>query len=300
MNAMVSSVRWLGQAGPAQDLAAWEAYLKALRANIIDSWSRAVSAYTGLKNARADLDLPFMIAQGAPEAGAPGMSSAASWAPDLEQNAMDLMAMVQLIVNAIDDVLSNKRKLVWDQTIGALTIEALPGDIRLVIQNGVPVLVNQSGAQVHPVSDKGIGAVGIPPLVWLATATTSVLALPAYFIVQKAVNNMTDVAEQKTIQTISEKSYDCVKSGKCTPEQAANLNKSLYDGASGLRESKAKEAAAKAKPTTDITKAITTVALVGLGLAVIYAVVRLVPAPSARAAPRTPRSRRLGPAYALN
>lgn len=286
MSTMLSGIRWLGQA-ETPELAAWATYLKALRANIVDSWARAVSAYNGLKKARADLGLDFMLLPGG-ESAAPAMSSASAWAPDLEQQASNLMSMVQLIVNAIDDVLANKRKLMWDQNAGEFLIEALPTDVlRLEIQNGVPVLVDAKSPVGSPginVSvDKGIATVGVPPIVWFATATTSVLALPAYFLVEKAVDNMTNVAEQKTMRTIAEKSYDCVKNKNCTPEEAAKINTSIYSGASGVHESKAKEAAAKAKPTTDITKAITTVALVGLGIAVIYAVVRLAPAPRTRA-----------------
>lgn len=283
MNIVQTTVRWLGQP-TTPDLAAWETYLRALRQNLLDSWGRAVNAYNGLKKVREDLGLPFMVQQGAPESAAPGMSSASAWSPDLEQQAADLMGMVQLISTVLGEVIAGKRTIEWDQAAGEFRVELLPTDlIRLDVQNGVPVLVDaKTGAPVHPVPDKGIGTVGVPAVVWFATATASVLALPAYWVVEKAVDSMTNVAEQKTIRTIAEKSYECVTSGKCTPEEAAKINQSVYDGAKGVRESQAKVEAAKGKPTTDITKAITTLALVGLGIALIYAVVRLAPAPRGR------------------
>jgi hypothetical protein len=282
VNVINNAVRWLGQ-GDATDLAAWTTYLQALRANLIASWSRAVSAYNGLKKTREQLGLPFMVTAGAPESAAPGMSSDAAWAPDLEQNAADLMSMVQVIVSAIDDVLANKRQLEWDDTAKQFFIQGLPEDVlRIEVKNGVPVLVDKTGKEVHPVPEKGVGTVGIPAIVWFATATFSVLALPAYFVVEKAVDSMTNVAEQKTMRTIADKSYECVQSGKCTPEEAAKINSSIYSGASGVHEAKAKEEAEKSKSTTDITKTITTLALVGLGIAVIYAIVRFIPAPAPR------------------
>lgn len=282
MNIVQTTVRWLGQ--PSADLRAWETYLQALKADLRDSWARAVNAYNGLKKTRETLGLPFMVQQGAPESAAPGMSSAAAWAPDLEQNATDLMAMVQFIDNVLSDVIAGKRTLDWNQTAGEFQAEALPTDIlRLAIQNGVPVLLDKSGNVVHPVPDKGIGMVGLPAILW-AVVGAPPIALPfaAYWLVKNGVDNLSSVSEQKTIRTIAEKSYECVQSKACTPEEAAKINTSLYSGAAGVHTEKAKEEAAKGKPTTDITKAITTIALVGLGIAIVYAIIRLSPAPRGR------------------
>jgi len=273
MNHQVATraVQWLGQATPAEDSKAWETYLVSLRASILDSWRRATSAYNGLRNAREQLGLPFMVPAGSGESVAPGLSSASAWDQGLEQQAGNLMAMVQLITNSIDDVVANKRKLEWDQARREFFVELLPTDLlRIDMQGNVPVLVNaKTGAPENVVPNNGIASLGIPPIVWFATATTSVFALPVYFVVQKAVDNMRDVAEQKTIRTIGEKSYECVQSGKCTPDEAAKLNQSLYSGAAGIHESKAKEESAKAKPTQAVSAAVIVAAIAAVGLAAI-------------------------------
>jgi hypothetical protein len=276
---------WLGQ--PA-DEKAWEAYLTALRDNIQAKWTGAVAAYKGLKSVRESLGLPFIVDGGGPEAGAPaGMSSASAWSTDLDQNAVDIMAMVKIITDALNDVIAGKRKLAWNTDKGQFEIEGLPSDIvRLALNNDVPVIVTPTGEQTHVQ-----GQVGVPALVWATTLGVTVLALPAYWAVEKAVNTITDVAEQKTMKTIAEKSYECVASGKCTPDQAAKLNQSIYTGATALRAQKVEQVKAGNQPTTDITKTIMTVAWVALGIGVLYAVVRLIPPASARSSsPRQTRA----------
>lgn len=265
----------LRRLGDAQSDKAWEAYLLALRDNLKSSWSRAVSAYNGLKAARTTLGLPFIVDGAVGEgAGAPGMTSASAWTSDLEQQAVDLMAMVTLVNTALEDAAAGKRKLNYIADKGEFQIEALPSDLlRLEIHQNGPVLVDAATGGNAKVS----GQVGAPAIVWFATATVSVLALPAYFIVERAVSTLTDVAEQKTMKTTVEKSYECVQSGKCTPEQAAKINQSVYQGAAAVKQEKTKQIEASNKPTTDWTSAIETVALVALGIAALYAIIRLVP-----------------------
>lgn len=263
---------WL--AGPSDpDLAAWEAYLKALRDQLQGDWARAKTAYLALKKVREGLGLPFIDDSIVAETGShpPG-----AWTSNEQTQVEDLQAMTTLIVKAFDDVIAGKRKLQWDQKGGFFTIEALPDDLlRLELSaNGVPVLVDTKTGQATHVP----GSVGIPNFVWVATAATSVLALPAYFVVDAAVNTLTDVAEQRTLQVIANRQFDCVQSGKCTPAEAAALTKAVFDGASGVREAKAKQAAAEGKPTSDLADTAKTLGWVALGLGVLYAVVRLIPA----------------------
>lgn len=262
---------WL--AGPSDpDLAAWEAYLKALRDQLQSNWTRAKTAYLALKKVREGLGLPFIDDSGMGEVG--GSSSA--WTSDLQIQTEDLQALVTLIVAALDDVINGKRKMLWDQKNSFFVVEALPSDLlRLELTpNGVPVLVDVKTGKPTHVS----GTIGIPNFVYVATVTTSVLALPVYFVVDAAVNTLTDVAEQRTMQVIANRQFDCVQSGKCTPDQAAALTKAVFSGAAGVREAKAKEAAEKGKPTSDLADAAKTLGWVALGLGVLYAVVRLIPA----------------------
>jgi len=196
------------------------------------------------------------------------------------------MAMVTLITGALDDAIAGKRKVNWDPVTGQFQIERLSTDLlRLELKGDAPILIdNASGNEQHVQ-----GQVSAPALVWAATLVGSVLALPAYWVVKRVVDGMADVAEQKTMNTIAEKSYECVKAGNCTPEQAAKLNQSIYSGAAGVRAQKVEQIKAENQPTTDVTKTITTVAYVALGLGVLYALIRLVPPASAR----TPPSRQL-------
>ncbi len=287
----MNKLNWLGQTDVI-DAKAWESYLLAMRDNMTSSWSRAVAAYNGLKNARQALGLPFIVEAGGPEAAAPGMSSAAIWTPDLDQQAVDIMAMKTVIVNAIDDVIAGKRRLNWNAAKSEWEIEGLPSDIlRLEVQANVPVLVDAKTGQKTSVQ----GTIGVPALVWAATLTTSVLALPVYYLVEAGINNLTDVSEQKTLRTITEKSYECVQSGKCTPDDAAKINQSITSGVTALRAQKVEQEKAKNQPTTDITKAITTVAWVGLGIAALFFAARLVPAFSSRRASSSRRELALAP-----
>jgi len=284
----MKKLRWLGQ--PA-DEKAWEAYLTALRDNLSASWTRAVAAYTGLKTVRQNLGLPFLVDGAGPEGGAaPGMSSASAWSSDLDQNAVDAMAMVKIITDALNDAIAGKRKVAWNTEKNQFEIEGLSSDVvRLALNGDVPIIVNPAGEQTHVQ-----GQVGVPAIVWATTLGVTVLALPAYWAVEKAVNNITDVAEQKTMRTIAEKSYECVTTGKCTPDQAAKLNQSIYTGAAAVRAQKVEQIKAGSQPTTDITNTIKTVALVALGLGVLYALVRLVPPAGARSSSRAlPPSRQL-------
>jgi hypothetical protein len=71
-----------------------------------------------------------------------------------------------------------------------------------------------------------------------------------------------------------EKQVELVRAG-ATPEQAKAATDAVLQGAAAL--TKAKGEAAASKPPDDLTSTLKTVAYVGLGIAVIYAAIRLIP-----------------------
>jgi hypothetical protein len=285
------SIYYLG-AEPAPDAAAFGDLFAALRDKMIATWARAEAAYTTLKRVREQLGLPF-IDDSSSEAGT--AASHGAWTTDRDTQAQDLHAMSVIIIGALDDAISGKRG-VFVNDGGDLAIAQLDTDLVVIGQDaqGVPLLVG-GPASANPGQPTHVSApigVGVPAIVWAATAVGSVLALPAYFIADAAMNGLTDVAEQKTVKTLVERSYDCVKSGKCTPEQAAAINASILAGAAGIRLAKAKETeAGKPVDWPAFLKAATW--LVGVGL-VGYALIKFLPAlPAPRAS-----STKLLPAYA--
>lgn len=274
-------------------------YLTALRGQAKASWSRAEAAYLTLKKVREQLGLPFIDdgSAGTPEGGSAANHGA--WTSDLDANAQDLHAMSVVIDNALADAVAGKRQVSYDDK-GNTVIAALPSDVVVIAQDsqGVPYLM-QGPAAANPGQPAGhaqapIG-VGVPGIVWAGVATVgfSVLALPAYFIWDAATNGLVDVAQQKTMKTMTEEGYKCINSGKCTPEQVANINKSISDGAADVNQSRANVEAAKNKPTEDFMKAITTLGYIALGVGILYVIVRYLPAPSAGGA-------KLLPAHASN
>ncbi len=276
---------WLTGPAGESDVAAWDAYLKALRDQLQFDWAHAKSAYLSLKKVRESLGLPFIDTTPKTETSGPDESA---WTPVLEAEAQDLQAMAVLITSALDDAISGKRKLSWDQVKGYFVIESLPSDVlRLEFDSkGVPRMVDaKTGSPTHVT-----GAIGVPNIVWAvaATATTSILALPAYFIADAAVNGMRVVAEQKTARVMGERAFDCVQSGKCTPAEAAAIAKAPYEGAAGVRAAAAKEKEAGAKETSDLMKAVTTMGWIALGLGVLYAAVRFIPPMGKSSAPMLP------------
>jgi hypothetical protein len=276
-------IYWLGADQNAPDPAAYGALFAALRDNMVATWGRAEAAYVTLKKVREQLGLPFIDdSAGTPEQGT--AASHGAWTTDLETQAEDLHAMSALIISALDDAVSGKRGVFLNDS-GDLAIRQLDTDVVVLAQDaqGVPVLVG-GPASANPGQPTHVSApigVGVPVIVWAATAVGSVLALPAYFVAEAAMNGLTDVAEQKMVKTLAERSYDCVQSGKCTPEQAKVINDSILTGAAGIRLAKAKEEEAK-KPIdwADTLKAAAWV--VGIGL-VGYALIRFLSAAPARA-----------------
>jgi len=274
-------------------------YLAALRDQAKASWARAEASYTTLKKVREQLGLPFIDdgSAGTPEGGS--ASSHGAWTTDRDTQAQDLHAMSVVIVNALDDAIAGKRQVSYDDQ-GHIVIKALDSDVVVIAQDsqGVPYLM-QGPAGASPGQPAGhvqapIG-VGVPGIVWAGVATVgfSVLALPAYFIWDAATNGLVDVAQEKTAKTMTEEGYKCINSGKCKPEDVVKIKKAILDGAAGVNKSRAEAEAAKSKPTEDFMKTVVTLGYIALGVGVLYAIVRFIPAPSAG-------STKLLPAHAEN
>ncbi len=271
------AINHLGQPPtPSSTLEAIGSYVAGLRDSVASAKKEAVNAYNTLKKVRANLSLPFMSAASG-ESGTDGNG----WTPDLEQQAVDVTAMANLLVAAADDVLAGKRKLFWDDQLKNFSIEGFQSDmLRLQLDAaGVPVLVDASGNQQHIT-----GQVGVAPVVIFGVGAALVLvqALILYLLINKALQTLQVIAEQKTQKTLAEaakKHADLVASGKATAEDAAKLNKSMYDGATSLQKEQTSSAAAKKGFESDTLK---TLGFIALGLGILYAIVKLVPTPAQR------------------
>lgn len=263
-----TTTSWLGAPPDAGGSpAAWGEYLGALRDKIQLSKASAISAYNTLKQVRENLGLPFFGGGGEnPDLGA--------WSQDLEQQAVDILEMSKICVGAADDAIAGKRKLIWDDKVEDFAVEGFPSD-KLRIQydgSGTPVLVDGAGYPQH-----ASGQVGFPPIVFGAIAVGAVVqAVGIYLIVDKALDTIQVVANQKTEKTVAEatkKHADLVAQGKATPAEAEALNNSIYKGATDLRKAATEP---KAKQTADIADAVKTLAWVGLGIGVLYVVAQFV------------------------
>lgn len=248
-------------------LEAWASYVQSLRDKISASKQAAVSAYNTLKQVRQDLGLPFSTAQ-----SSEGYADTGAWPEDYEQQAVDVGAMAKVCIEASDDVLSGKRKLLWDDKVEDFAIEGFASDpLRLIYGGqGQPVLVNASGAEAHVQ-----GQVGIAPIAILGIGTLAVVqGVGIYLLVDKALDTLQVVANQKTQKTLAEaakKHADLVAQGKATSDEAVELNNSIYKGSAALQKEQS-EAGRRKEETSDITSAVKTIAWVGLGVGVLYVV----------------------------
>lgn len=269
-----SRANWSGTLGATPvtaDPAAWGAYLASLRDSVQTSWSKAREAYFTLKKVREDLGLPFK-ASPTGESPAYGMSSEAAWSDSLEQNAVDIQAMVKVCVDAANDAIAGKRKLVWNDKIGEFVIEGLSGDTYQIKRNseGVPLLYAADGKQAH-----ASGTIGLPQvIVGLAIGATVVQGLTIYFGVKKLCETLENVSSDKTIRTVMETQAEMIKGG-ASPEQAKAATEAVFQGAAAV--TKAKGEAAANKPPDDWASTLKTLGYLAFGAAVIYAIIRLVP-----------------------
>jgi hypothetical protein len=278
---MIFELNQLGQAPtPSSTSEAIGAYVAGLRDSVLGSKKSAVNAYNTLKSVRSNLGLPFMSSGG--EGGDQN-----GWSPDLEQQAVDVVAMANILTAAADDVLAQKRKLYWDDKLQNFAVEGLPGDVlRLQLDaNGVPVLVDANGNQQHVTGQ--VGAVPVIVMVGVA-AIVLIQALIIYLLIDKALQTLQVIAEQQTQKTLAQavkKHADLVASGKATADDAAKLNKSMYEGATELQKQSTSAQGAKKGFESDTLK---TLGYIALGLGVLYAVVKFMPKPSGSPAMAAP------------
>lgn len=259
------------------DPAAWGQYVAGLRDAVATAKSSAVAAYNTLKQVRTNLGLPFYATVSGEKIEEGG------WSEDLDQQAVDATAMANLLTAAADDVLAGKRKLLWDDKVQDFAIEGFPSDTLRLQKNasGDPILVDASGNTQHVK-----GQVGIAPVILFGAVVVLALvqALVIYLVVKKALETLQIIAEQKTQRTLAEaakKHADLVASGKATPDEAANLNKSIYSGATELQKAQTQS---KAPQDDQFQQTVRTLGYIALGLGVLYVIVRLVPTPAGRGA----------------
>ncbi len=259
------------------DPAAWGQYVAGLRDAVATAKSSAVAAYNTLKQVRTNLGLPFYATVSGEKI------EEGSWSEDLDQQAVDATAMANLLTAAADDVLAGKRKLLWDDKVQDFAIEGFPTDLLRLQKNanGDPILVDASGTTQHVK-----GQVGIAPVILFGAVVVLALvqALVIYLVVKKALETLQVIAEQKTQRTLAEaakKHADLVASGKATPDEAANLNKSIYSGATELQKAQTQS---KAPQDDQFQQTVRTLGYIALGLGVLYVIVRLVPTPAGRGA----------------
>lgn len=267
------SINQLGVSAPPDPYGspeAWASYLSSLRQALQVAGSKAVQSYQTLKQVRKSLGLPFM---------APGGESQdlGAWTPNLEQEALDVFAMVKVFSDGVSDVLNGKRKLVWRENLQDFAIEGFSSDpLRIeYAPSGTPALVDALGAQTHVP-----GQIGVAPLVIVAAVggLSLVTGIAVGVLVYQGLKTIEVVAEQKTQRTLAEvagKNSDLVAQGKATPEQVAKLNQSLYAGAAEWQKA-AGESKRDDKGTADITSAVKTLAWVGLGVGALYVVAQVI------------------------
>lgn len=257
--------------------AAWGAYLTALRGSMNQSWAGARNAYLTLKKVRQQLGFPFI---GSLLTGEGGLVDSGAWDDSLEGNMQDLQAMVKVTDDAFGDVLAQKRKLFYEQKTNDFAVEGLPSDIvRVKLTDGNLSLVNGQGQPIHVTGTIGLAPIIVGGIVAAAAISGAVTFVAAALVIKKTCDTIQAIAEQKTMQTALVKQAELVQSGKATPAEAAALTKSVYDGTAAVATAKG-AAAAQANANSDVTnisKTVTTVAFIGLGIGVIYLLVKLVP-----------------------
>jgi hypothetical protein len=109
--------------------------------------------------------------------------------------------MAKVCVDSANDVLSGKRRLLWDEKIQDFAIEGFEGETRLQYDaNGKPVLVGQNGYPMH-----ASGQVGIAPLAILGIGALAVIqGVGIYLLVDQGLKTLQVITEQKTQRTLAE------------------------------------------------------------------------------------------------
>lgn len=244
------------------DEQAWNAYFKGVRDQLDVSWMRLRDAYLTHQKIRAQLGLKQVMEPG--EAFDAGAISA-----ETEENVLHLQAVTILLTGFMDDVLAGKRKLWFDEPSRDFRIELLPNDTLTTRTDatGALRLVSVDTLEEVPVT----GTVGNP---WAIVAGVAVVALGVYFTGSEICDTIRSQAEEATRQTISNNQTEQIKKG-ASPEQAKALSDSIYEGAKQLEQAKGE--AKKKTSESGLAGTIRTVAWVGLGIAGIGLLMRVMP-----------------------
>lgn len=259
----------LGQPEAPVDLAAWTAYLQALRNDMVAAWNGARNAYVALERVRERLGLPFLAVPG--EADAVGALTA-----EQNQEFIEAGAAATLLTQWMDEALSGKRKIAYDAGRNDFVIEALDSDVVFIeIRSGKPTLISRTTGQPVPVS----GTVGAAPVIaWIVGAGIAIAAVVATWQVSTAYFEKERVlAEEKTKQTLATKQAELVSSGKATPEQAKAMTDAIYIGAKELEEARGAAGEREGGTARKIADTVQTVLWVGLGIAGIYFLAKVIP-----------------------
>lgn len=257
---------FLGQEASPPNAQAWGSYIEGLRNRVVNSWADAKGAYLALKYARETLGLPFVTGGG--EAEDPGALTEGQ-----NQLFLDLGAAGDYLIRYADEALAGKRTVGWVEGEGDLGFEALPSDtVKVKIFNSRTVVVDKNTGQPVPVSGS---LSGVPVLVWVGFAA-AVVAIGATYLIN-ADNNETArvLAEKKFHQTVTNAEKAAIDAG-ATPEEAAKIGQSIFQGATQLKKAEAAKVKEEKKPG-EWPATIKTVAWIGLGIASLYVAGRLIP-----------------------
>jgi hypothetical protein len=266
---MVAQVQWLGQATSPQvaDVAAWEAYVRAIRDDMSGAWSRAAQARGALQQIRERLGLPFMVEAGETTA------RLGAWDAGLEQNFVELGSMVATLSRFADQSLAGQRRLGADDS-GVFGFEQLPGDatrVEVQMLNGRPRPVEIDNATNQPVMVTGTVGAFPPILIGIAVVAA---ALTVYLVVTQVCETVENVAQTKQAETLANAQTEQIKRG-ATPEQAKALTESILKGQASVSEARAAETAAR-RQLPALPAGLTTLGFIALGIAGIWLVSRFI------------------------
>lgn len=259
----MTTVQWLGQAtDTSATAAAWEAYVRALRDRVNDSFQRATAARATLKRVREQLGLPFMVEQ-----SGEGQAPLGAWGADLDQQFLEVGSMVATLSRFADEAIAGKRRLGTDAE-GALGLERLDSDAtRIEIRGGRPVEIENATNQPIRIT----GTVSALPAILIGVIVVAA-ALTTYFAVETICETVEKVAEQKMVETFKVETTKQIQAG-ATPAQIKALDDSIFDGAAEVHKARAVE---KTQGKSEIPQTIRTVGYVALGLGALYIVAQLL------------------------
>lgn len=275
----------LGQTSPetpATDPVAvqYDRYVRAARNSMVSSWNEARAAILTHREIRERNNLPSVVRPG--EGTSPAVAAGAFSMAE-EASILEIAVVVDTLAKICDGVRDGTRKLVYMGPELGMGIETLTTDT-LSVQRiaGRPRLVDAAGQQVQPtgsIAELPVGNVGVAPIVWGVVAVAVALAL--VLSTDEICQTVRTTAQQKTQQTNAEVAKQWasnVAAGTATAAEAIEAAKSVGQASANLQQQfAATESAGRSSPATSaIAKAISTVALVALGLGALYLVAQFI------------------------